>query len=43
VVTERRTAPSAGVMHAEAPHQLHHRLAAEGRRLFGRVESRSIR
>src|SRR5215510_14940602 len=26
-------------MHAEAPHQLHHRLAAEGRRLFGRVES----
>ena len=38
VVTERRTAPSAGVMHAEAPPHLHHRRhksrhpAGDGRR-----------
>ena len=35
---QRGTAPSTGVMDLEAPHQLYHRLAAEGLGLFGRAE-----
>src|SRR5919106_5938287 len=38
VCLERGTTPSTGVMHREAPHQLNHRLAAEGLGLFGRAE-----